>query len=106
MTRPEIIAQLDAEIDLLLRARDILAAPISNFKNVSPRKAKTKVAGKNRKQPAIAAAPAATLGRAVVAPPPPPPAPEPQIRRVPPKRRMERRQLQTEKIGKSPAALR
>jgi hypothetical protein len=105
MTRLEIIAQLDAEIDLLLRARDILAAPLTNFKNVSPRKEKTKVSGKNRKKPAIVAAPAATLGRVVVAPTPPPPVPEPQVHRVPPKRRMERRQLQTEKAGKSPAAL-
>jgi hypothetical protein len=108
MTRTEIIAQLDAEIDLLLRARDILAAPLSNFKSVSTRKAKTKVTGKNRKQPAIAAAPATTplQTRAVTAPPPPPqPAPEPQVRVVPPRRRMERRSLQTDKIGKSPAAL-
>lgn len=106
MTRAEIIAQLDAEIDLLERARDILAAPLSNFRNVSPRKAKTAGSVKNRKQPTTAPVPAATQVRTVVAPPPPPqPAPEPQIRRVPPKRRMERRQIPTEKIGKSPAAL-
>src|SRR5271168_1100749 len=100
MTRTEIIAQLDAEIDLLERARDILASPLSDFKNVSTPKAKTKVSAKNRKQPAIAAAPAATLlqSRAVVAPPPPPQlAKEPQVRVVPPRRRMERRQLQTDK---------
>jgi hypothetical protein len=107
MTRIEVIAQLDAEIDLLLRARDILAAPLSNFKSVSAPKAKTKVTGKNRKQPAIAAAPvtAPLQTRAVAAPPPPQPAPEPQVRVVPPRRRMERRALQTDKIGKSPAAL-
>jgi hypothetical protein len=106
MTRAEIIAQLDAEINLLERARDILAAPLSNFRNVSPpRKAKTAGSVKNRKQPATAPVPAATQVRAVVAPPPPQPAPEPQIRRVPPKRRMERRQVTTEKVGKSPAAL-
>jgi hypothetical protein len=105
MTRSEIIAQLDAEIDLLQRARDILEAPLSNFKSVLPRKLSTKVSRKNRKQPAITVAPVATQpeDRAVVAAPPP--APEPQIHRVPPKRRMERRQLQTEKVGKSPAAL-
>jgi hypothetical protein len=107
MTRIEVIAQLDAEIDLLLRARDILAAPLSNFKSISAPKAKTKVTGKNRKQPAIAAAPVTTAPqtRAVAAPPPPQPAPEPQVRVVPPRRRMERRALQTDKIGKSPAAL-
>ena len=107
MTRTEIIAQLDAEIDLLQRARDILAAPLADLKNISPRKAKTKVSGKNRKLPSIAAAPTATnpQGRAVVAPPAPQPAPQPQVRVVPPRRRMERRQLQADKAGKSPAAL-
>jgi hypothetical protein len=107
MTRIEVIAQLDAEIDLLLRARDILAAPLSNFKSVSAPKVKTKVTGKNRKQPANAAAPVTTplQTQAVAAPPPPQPAPEPQVRVVPPRRRMERRALQTDKIGKSPAAL-
>ncbi len=107
MTRIEIIAQLDAEIDLLQRARDILATPLSEFRNVPTRKAKTKAPVKTRKQPAIAAAPAAIRpqGRALAAPPVPQPVPEPQIRRVPPKRRMERRQLQTDKVGRSPAAL-
>jgi hypothetical protein len=109
MTRTEIIAQLDAEIDLLLRARDILAAPLSAFKNAPTRQAKTKVSAKTPKkpkQPAIAAAPAATApqAKAVVAPPPEP-VKEPQVRVVPPRRRMERRQLQTDKAGKSPAAL-
>ena len=33
------------------------------------------------------------------------PVKEPQVRVVPPRRRMERRQLQTDKVGKSPAAL-
>jgi hypothetical protein len=110
MTRTEIIAQLDAEIDLLLRARDILAAPLSDFKNAPTRQAKTKVSAKTPKkpkQPAIAAAPAASApqAKAVVAPPPPEPVKEPQVRVVPPRRRMERRQLQTDKAGKSPAAL-
>jgi hypothetical protein len=105
MTRSEIIAQLDAEIDLLLRARDILAAPLSDFKNVPTRKVKTKVSAKKPKQPAIAAAPAATPPQARAAvPAPPEPAKEPQVRVVPPRRRMERRQLQTDK-SKSPAAL-
>jgi hypothetical protein len=105
MTRTEIIAQLDAEISLLQRTRDILAAPLKDFRNVSPRKATTKLRGKNRKQPAIAAAPVSLLAEPVVPPPSPQPKPEPQVHRVPPKRRMERRQLQTDKVGKSPAAL-
>jgi hypothetical protein len=107
MTRSEIIAQLDAEIGLLQRARDILAAPLSDFRNVPTRQAKTKVSAQKRKQPAKAVAPAATRVQTVVeaARPIPQPTPEPQVRRVPPKRRMERRQLQTEKAAKSPAAL-
>jgi hypothetical protein len=109
MTRSEIIAQLDAEIDLLLRARDILAAPLSDFKNAPTRQAKTKVSAKNPKkpkQPAIAAAPVATPPQArAVVPAPPQPVKEPQVRVVPPRRRLERRQLQTDKIAKSPAAL-
>jgi hypothetical protein len=105
MTRTEIIAQLDAEIDLLLRARDILAAPLSDFKNVPTRKVKTKVSAKKPKQPAVAAAPAATPPQARAAvPAPPEPAKEPQVRVVPPRRRLERRQLQADK-SKSPAAL-
>jgi hypothetical protein len=106
MTRLEIIAQLDAEISLLQRARDILEAPLTDFKNAPARQAKTKVSAKKRKQPSIAVAPAATrLQSPVVVAAPPQPTLEPQVRRVPPKRRMERRQLQTEKAGKSPAAL-
>jgi hypothetical protein len=107
MTRLEIISQLDAEIDLLLRARDILSAPLTDFKSAPARQAKTKVSAKKRKQPSVAVAPAATRLQSpvVVTAPPPQPTPEPQVRRVPPKRRMERRQLQTEKLGKSPAAL-
>jgi hypothetical protein len=105
MTRTEIIAQLDAEIDLLLRARDILEAPLSDFKNVPTRKVKTKVSAKKPKQPAVAAAPAATPPQARAAvPAPPEPAKEPQVRVVPPRRRLERRQLQADK-SKSPAAL-
>jgi hypothetical protein len=106
MTRSEIIAQLDAEIDLLQRARDILAAPLSDFKNVPTRKVKTKVSAKKPTQPAIAAAPAATPPQARAAvPAPPQPAKEPEVRIVPPRRRLERRQLQSDKIAKSPAAL-
>lgn len=99
MTREEIISQLDSEINLLLRARDILAAPLVDFIKAAPRKVKPKPAEKIRKEPEVTVAPV------VAAPPPPPtPVPEPQIRRVPPKRRMERRQT-AEKPGKSTAAL-
>jgi hypothetical protein len=114
-TRTEIIAQLDDEITRLERARDFLAAALASAPNqlkktasaiASVRKIKTTVPAPKRKQPAKAAAPAVAelQSRVVVAPPPPPqPKEEPQIRRVPPRRRMERRHL--EKPGKSVAAL-
>jgi len=109
-TRNEIIAQIDNEISRLERARDFLAAALagsnSDAKAASAialaRRAKKRAPTQSRPRAAITAAPVA-----IVAPPPPPPQPreEPQIRRVPPKRRMERRHLQTEKPGKSGAAL-
>jgi hypothetical protein len=116
-TRSEIIAQLDDEIARLERARDFLAAALASAPNqikktasaiASARKVKAPVPvpAPKRKQPVKAAAPAvAELQRPVVevAPPPPQPKEEPQIKRVPPRRRMERRHL--EKHGKSVAAL-
>lgn len=106
MTRTEIIAQLEAEISLLQRAREILTAPLSDFRDVPVRKPRTKVAAKNRKQPAQVTVLSSNDAPALVAAAPPPqPKPEPLVRRVPPKRRMERRQLSSDKVGKSPAAL-
>jgi hypothetical protein len=111
-TRNEIIAQIDNEISRLERARDFLAAALAGSNHDAKaasaialaRRAKKRAPTQSRPRAAITAAPAA-----IVAPPPPPPLPqpreEPQIRRVPPKRRMERRHLQTEKPGKSGAAL-
>jgi hypothetical protein len=110
-TRNEIIAQIDNEISRLERARDFLAAALAGSNNDAKaasaialaRRAKKRAPTQSRPRAAITAAPAAI----VAPPPPPPPQPkeEPQIRRVPPKRRMERRHLQTEKSGKSGAAL-
>jgi hypothetical protein len=110
-TRNEIIAQIDNEISRLERARDFLAAALAGSNNDAKaasaialaRRAKKRAPTQSRPRAAITAAPAAI----VAPPPPPPPQPkeEPQIRRVPPKRRMERRHLQTEKPGKSGAAL-
>jgi septal ring factor EnvC (AmiA/AmiB activator) len=114
-TRIEIIAQLDDEITRLERARDFLAAALASAPHelkkttsaiASARKVKTAVPVQKRKQPAKAAvAPAAAEAQRpmVVAPTPPQPKEEPQIQRVPPRRRMERRHL--EKPGKSVAAL-
>jgi hypothetical protein len=113
-TRTEIIAQLDDELTRLERARDFLVAALANAPNqlkktakaiASARKVKTAVPAQKRKRAAKAAAPAAAelQSQVVVAPPPPQPKEEPQIRRVPPRRRMERRHL--EKPGKSVAAL-
>jgi hypothetical protein len=112
-TRTEIIAQIDVVLSRLERARDFLAVSLAGSKRSSQtasaiaslKKIKLKTPApaptRKHKQPAVAAAPVA-----VAAPLPPPPAKEePQIKRVPPKRRMERRHLQTEKVAKSGAAL-
>jgi hypothetical protein len=113
-TRIEIIAQLDDEITRLERARDFLAAALASTPNefkktataiASARKVKTAVPAQKRKLPVKAAAPAVAelQSEVVAAPPPAQPKEEPQIKRVPPRRRMERRHL--EKPGKSVAAL-
>jgi hypothetical protein len=117
-TRTEIIAQIDAEIGRLQRARDFLAAALAGSKNDSKTrtaialasKATTKAATPKRKQPATKAAPVTKVlqEKAIVvaiAAPPPPAKEEPQVKRVPPRRRMERRHLQTDRAGKSGAAL-
>ena len=115
-TRTEIIAQIDVVLSRLERARDFLAVSLAGSERSSQtasaiaslKKIKLKTPAtapapaRKRKQLEVAAAPVA-----VAAPLPPPPAAkeEPQIKRVPPKRRMERRHLQTEKVAKSGAAL-
>jgi hypothetical protein len=113
-TRSEIIAQLDDEITRLERARDFLAAALASAPNelkktasaiASARKVKTAVPAPKRKQPVKTAVPVAAElpSQVVAAPAPPQPKEEPQVRRVPPRRRMERRHL--EKPGRSVAAL-
>jgi hypothetical protein len=115
-TRTEIIAQIDLVLSRLERARDFLAVSLAGSKRSSQtasaiaslKKIKLKTTAtapapaRKRKQLEVAAAPVV-----VAAPLPPPPSAkeEPQIKRVPPKRRMERRHLQTEKAAKSGAAL-
>jgi hypothetical protein len=107
MTRIEIIAQLDAELGRLERARDFLVTALADSKSNLLKKVEARLPRKNRKEPALAAAPAANglLGRTIVPPPSLPPKAEPQVHRVPPKRRMERRHLQSDKASRSPAAL-
>jgi hypothetical protein len=114
-TRIEIIAQLDDEITRLERARDFLAAALAKAPNelkktataiASARKVRKAVPAQKRKRVAKEAAPVAAESQSpvvVAAPPPQQPKEEPQIKRVPPRRRMERRHL--EKPGKSVAAL-
>jgi hypothetical protein len=115
-TRTEIIAQIDLVLSRLERARDFLAVSLAGSKKSSQtasaiaslKKIKLKTTAtapapaRKRKQLEVAAAPVAV---AAPLPPPPPAKEEPQIKRVPPKRRMERRHLQTEKAAKSGAAL-
>jgi hypothetical protein len=112
-TRIEIIAQLEDEITRLERARDFLAAALASAPHDLKKTAsaiasarKVKAPAPKRKQPAKAeVAPAAAESQKplVAAPTPPQPKEEPQVKRVPPRRRMERRHL--EKPGKSAAAL-
>ncbi len=117
-TRSEIIAQLDDEITRLERARDFLAAALASAPNqirktasaiASARKVKVSLPvpapAPKRKQPAKAAAPATAEAQKQVVEVAPPPSKkeEPQVKVVPPRRRMERRHL--EKPGKSAAAL-
>jgi|ERR1700722_4808629 hypothetical protein len=118
-TRKEIIAHIDVELTRLERARDFLAAALADPRAVSaiasisrvkvkvpapaPAKPKAKraITSKPRKVAAVAVAPPVE----VATPPPPPVKEEPQIQRVPPRRRMERRHVQNDKAPKSTAAL-
>jgi hypothetical protein len=110
-TRKEIIAQIDDVLGRLERARDFLAAALKaspiRSKIVLPPTVKAQVAVTKRKRPAAPAAPVTSKlqSQAVAAPPSAPVKEEPQIKRVPPKRRMERRHQQSEKSLKSAAAL-
>lgn len=101
MTREEIITHLETEINLLLRARDILASPLADFMKVIPRKAKAKPAPRATVDLPAVVAPAAAPVQVAVAPPP---VAEPLVQKVPPRRRIERRQS-PEKQAKSSAAL-
>jgi hypothetical protein len=118
-TRKEIIAHIDVELTRLERARDFLAAALADPRAVSaiasisrvkvkvqkqaPAKPKAKkaIASKPRKVAAVAVAPPVE----VATPPPPAVKEEPQIQRVPPRRRMERRHVQNDRAPKSTAAL-
>jgi hypothetical protein len=100
-TRIEIIAQIDSDLSRLERARDFLVASLAE--STKTRKATKKAPAKEPKQPVPAPATTTLQKSVAVAAPAPPPQVEPQIRRVPPKRRLERRQ--TEKVNKSGAAL-
>lgn len=110
-TRKEIIAQIADELGRLTRARDFLAAALKASPNgskiVLPPRVKTKIAAPKRKQPATAVASVKDelQSQTAVAPPPAPVKVEPQVKRVPPRRRMERRQVHTERALKPTAAL-
>jgi hypothetical protein len=111
-TRIEIIAHIDVELSRLERARDFLAAALAGSRKDSKTasaiaslkkiKLKTQPPARKPKQPEVTAVPVAV---AAPLPPPPPAKEEPQVKRVPPKRRMERRHSQTDKAAKSGAAL-
>jgi hypothetical protein len=110
MSWTEIIAQIEAEIALLQSARDILAGTPAHPKT-APGKKLEKRAPQKRKQPARAVLPVAVsveTQELLFAPPAPQPEP-PQVQRVPPRRRIERRPLQrvaaAESVSTLPAAL-
>jgi hypothetical protein len=115
-TRKEIISQIDAELGRLERVRDLLVAALKDSRNGSrlvlpPKvkaKTKVKVAIKKRKPSAVEASTATSKvqTRATVVPPSAPPVKvEPEVKRIPPRRRMERRSVQADKLAKSGAAL-
>ena len=113
MTRAEIIAQLDAELYRLERARDYLAAALKGSKTrfldkldkldridiklpQRPRKQRSKPVEAANPAPQSAPTVAAPVIAITV---------DPQVRRMPPRRRVERRSLQPDKAVKSTAAL-
>ncbi|HEV2274712.1 MAG TPA: hypothetical protein VGR96_11135 [Acidobacteriaceae bacterium] len=109
MLRTEIIAQIDAEIGLLQRAREILAGAPGDFKKTANTKTrKTTSAVRKSSSKRVKPAPAGTQVQAAAAAPAPLPAEPLQVKRVPPKRRIERRHVASsgsETAGKPPAAL-
>jgi hypothetical protein len=108
MTRTEIIVQLDAELDRLERARDYLTAALKTSKSRFLSKVEIKLPRKSRKPvsvPPVVLAAKSQQPLPVAAAPTPSPVAEPQIHRVPPRRRVERRQPQADKLARSGAAL-
>src|ERR1700761_9442608 len=115
MTRTEVIAELDAELKRLVAARDYLKVALADSR-------KNLMSKVEKRLPAVLAAAAAMPKPAarkasrkaapvaapevveVVAATPAPEKVEPQVKRVPPRRRMERR-LQADKASKGSAAL-
>jgi hypothetical protein len=112
MLRTEIIAQIDAEIGRLSRARDILAsAPIIRREKAPSKKAKKRAFEPKVKQSKSAPVPrpSSPEGREIPASSPPPLETGPIVQLVPPKRRIERQKLQravsSEMLAKSRTAL-
>ncbi len=111
MLRTEIIAQIDAEIGRLSRARDVLAsAPISREKAPSRKAKKRAFQAKGKRSKSVPVLrPSGLEGREIPASAPPPLETGPIVQLVPPKRRIERQKLQravsSEMLAKSRTAL-
>ena len=107
MTRADIIAQLDHDIVRLERARDYLTTALKGSRIVFPGTIELKVVQKRRKQQPRQAPKAASLQQSptAVAEAIPEKSAEPEVKRVPPRRRVERRPATAEKVAKSTAAL-
>ena len=107
MTRTEIIAQLDAELGRLEHARDYLTVALKGSRSRLLSKVNLELPRKMRRQASSASLPVIIVPQASVPLPAAvlAPATEPQVHRVPPRRRVERRPAQADKPGKSAAAL-
>jgi hypothetical protein len=111
MLRIEIIAQIEAEIGRLERARDILAGAPANGKKAFGPKAKRRNFGRKGNQPKRAAVrgPNSLEGQEIAASTPPDPGKGPSVQVLPPRRRIERhkrgRAVSSQKAGMVRAAL-
>lgn len=107
MLRTEIIAQIDAEIGRLSRARDVLAGASTSREKASSTRAKNRVfeaEGKQSKR-AVVPVPSRLEDREIPAPTPPPET-GPRVQLVPPKRRIVRQKLQRAASSEMPAKAR
>jgi hypothetical protein len=109
-TRKQIIAQIEVEITRLERVRDLLEAALKDARKGSkavPLRFRAAALPTKKRKPVLPTPVAASKVQqppAVIEAAPAPAKEEPAVKRLPPKRRMERRHV-AEKLSKSGAAL-